>query len=172
MALFMVQSETLWPHDGAILMVSAMACERDSRTVKQVSIPVHGANPQRRPETPSPARRSPSTLWSASSRLPALGGTCSNAGHARPAFSRASAGPTTEPCRRAAEVLSLRRLFRSDRTRQGNNGTGCRGLSAMTVRDGINRLSNADTIPYGKTGWPWTGGHAPGDASLTALTTG
>lgn len=42
----------------------------------------------------------------------------------------------------------------------------------MTDRDGINNLSNAGTIPYGKTDWPWTVGHAPGDASPTALTMG
>ena len=42
MALFMVQPETRWPHDRARLMAPAVL-ERDSRTVKQVSIPVHGA---------------------------------------------------------------------------------------------------------------------------------
>ena len=49
---------------------------------------------------------------------------------------------------------------------------GCRGVSAMTTRDGINRLPNAGTIPYGKTDWPWTVGHELGDTSPTALTTG
>ena len=43
MALFMVQPETWWPHDRADLMAPTVL-ERDSRTVKQVSIPVHGAN--------------------------------------------------------------------------------------------------------------------------------
>lgn len=43
MALFMVQPETPRPHDRADLMAPAAALERDSRTVKQVSIPVHGA---------------------------------------------------------------------------------------------------------------------------------
>ena len=43
MALFMAQPETWWPHDRARLMAPA-ARERDSRTVKQVNIPVHGAN--------------------------------------------------------------------------------------------------------------------------------
>ena len=43
MALFMVQSETRWPHDRARLMAKGAAREHDSRTVKQVSIPVHGA---------------------------------------------------------------------------------------------------------------------------------
>ena len=42
MALFMVQPETRWPHDRADLMAPAVL-ERDSRTVKQVNIPVHGA---------------------------------------------------------------------------------------------------------------------------------
>ena len=52
MALFTVQAETFWLHDRASLMASATAFERDSRTVKQVTIPVHGANPQRRPQAP------------------------------------------------------------------------------------------------------------------------
>ena len=58
MALFTVQPGTFWLHDRASLMASATAFERDSRTVKQVTIPVHGANPQRRPQAPPPARRS------------------------------------------------------------------------------------------------------------------
>ena len=58
MALFTVQPGTFWLHDRASLMASATALERDSRTVKQVTIPVHGANPQRRPQAPPPARRS------------------------------------------------------------------------------------------------------------------
>ena len=58
MALFTVQPETFWLHDRASLMALATAFERDSRTVKQVTIPVHGANPQRRPQAPPPARRS------------------------------------------------------------------------------------------------------------------
>lgn len=58
MALFMVQPENSWPHDRSSLMASAVAFERVSLTVKQVTIPVHGANPQRRPLAPSPARRS------------------------------------------------------------------------------------------------------------------
>jgi hypothetical protein len=44
MALFTVQPGTFWLHDRASLMASATAFERDSRTVKQVTIPVHGAN--------------------------------------------------------------------------------------------------------------------------------
>ena len=48
MALFTVQPGPFWLHDRASLMASATAFERDSRTVKQVTIPVHGANPQRR----------------------------------------------------------------------------------------------------------------------------
>ena len=66
MALFTVQPETIWPHDRASLMASATAFERDSRTVKQVTIPVHGANPQRRPGALS-CTALPSALWSASS---------------------------------------------------------------------------------------------------------
>ena len=58
MALFTVQPGTFWLHDRASLMASATAFERDSRTVKQVTIPVHGANPQRRPQAPPLARRS------------------------------------------------------------------------------------------------------------------
>ena len=43
MALFTVQPETCWLCDDAAVPVSAMALERDKRTVKQVRIPVHGA---------------------------------------------------------------------------------------------------------------------------------
>ena len=43
MALFMVQPETRWPHDRARLMAKGAARERFFPTVKQVSIPVHGA---------------------------------------------------------------------------------------------------------------------------------
>ena len=162
--------------DRASLMALATAFERDSRTVKQVTIPVHGANPQRRPQAPPPARRSQAPCGRRPAGPPVLGVACSNAGHARPAYSRASAGPRhTVPCRHAAEVLSLRRLrrlIRSDSTGWVNNDADCRGVSAMTARDGFNRLPNAGTIPYGKTDWPWTVGHAPGDTSPTALTTG
>ena len=49
MALFTVQPETQWAHDHARLMVSAMALDRESPTVKQVTIPVHGANHNRAP---------------------------------------------------------------------------------------------------------------------------
>ena len=42
MALFSVRPETRWPHQRASLMAPAVL-ERDSRTVKQVTIPVHGA---------------------------------------------------------------------------------------------------------------------------------
>ena len=52
MALFMVQPETRWPHDRARLMASAAAFECDSRTVKQVSIPVHGATRNGAPRRP------------------------------------------------------------------------------------------------------------------------
>ena len=44
MALFMVQPETRWPHDRARLSMSAVAPERDSRTVTRVTIPMHGAD--------------------------------------------------------------------------------------------------------------------------------
>ena len=172
MALFTVQPGTFWLHDRASLMASATAFERDSRTVKQVTIPVHGANPQRRPQAPPSARRSQAPCGRRSADPPALGVACSNAGHARPASSRASAGPSTVPCRHVAEVLSLRRLIRSDSTGWVNNDAGYRGVSAMTARDGFNRLPNAGTLPYGKTDWPWTVGHVLGDTSPTALTTG
>ncbi len=41
--MFMVQPATCWLCDDATVLVPAMAFERDSRTVKQVRIPVHGA---------------------------------------------------------------------------------------------------------------------------------
>ena len=41
--MLMVQPETCWLCDDATVLVSAMAFERDFRTVKQVRIPVHGA---------------------------------------------------------------------------------------------------------------------------------
>ena len=52
MALFMVQPETRWPHDRARLMAPAATLERDSRTVKQVTIPVHGATRNGAPRRP------------------------------------------------------------------------------------------------------------------------
>ena len=52
MALFMVRPETRWPHDRARLMASATALERDSRTVKQVTIPVHGDTRNGAPRRP------------------------------------------------------------------------------------------------------------------------
>ena len=122
MALFTVQPGTFWLHDRASLMASATAFERDSRTVKQVTIPVHGANPQRRLQAPPSCTALPSALWSAFSRPPALGVACSNAGHARPAYSRASAGPAIQ-CPAA--------------TRRRYCHCGAYGvLSAVTVPDG------------------------------------
>ena len=106
MALFTVQPETLWLHDGASLMALAAALERDSRTVKQVTIPVHGANPKRRPKAPSPAwcsqapcgrRPAGPPPWA----LRAARGACKAAVQAR------RTAPPTQPCRSAAEVASL-----------------------------------------------------------------
>ena len=51
-ALFMVQPETLWPHDRAGLSASAATLERDSRTVKQVTFPVHGVSQNGAPRRP------------------------------------------------------------------------------------------------------------------------
>ena len=110
MALFTVQPGPFWLHDRASLMASATAFERDSRTVKQVTIPVHGANPQRRLQAPSPARRSqaPCGRRPAGPRPWALrAATRASA----PAVQAMRVTPTTQPCRMAAEVASLRRLF-------------------------------------------------------------
>ena len=174
MALFTVQPETFWLHDRASLMASATAFERDSRTVKQVTIPVHGANPQRRPQAPSPARRSqaPCGRRSADPWPWALRAATQGMRDRRTA-APAQAPPYSALPPRGGGTVTARRLFlSSDSTEWINNHAGCRGVSAMTARDGINRLPNAGTIPYGKNGWPWTVGHAPGDTSPTALTTG
>ena len=162
MALFMVQPENFRPHDRSRYVASATAFRFVSPTVKWVTIPVYGANPKRR--SLAPCARRP-----ADSRLGALRPATQAMRDRRPAT---CAGPATEPCRRAAEVLSLRGILRSDRTGWVNNDVGFRGDSAMTARDGINRLSNAGTIPYGKSDWLWAVGHAFGDASPTALTMG
>ena len=115
MALFTVQPGTFWLHDRASLMASATAFERDSRTVKQVTIPVHGANPQWRPQAPPPARRSqaPGGRRPAGPRPWALRAATQGMRASRPGDAR---GPITQPCRMAVEVASLRRLFRSDAT--------------------------------------------------------
>ena len=63
MALFTVQPGTFWLHDRASLMASVTAFERDSRTVKQVTIPVHGANPQRRSQAPCGRRSADPRPW-------------------------------------------------------------------------------------------------------------
>ena len=97
MALFTVQPGTFWLHDRASLMASATAFERDSRTVKQVTIPVHGANPQRRPQpAPGPGRCVQQRRACATGVQPR---------QRRPRH--------TVPCRYAAEVLSLRGAFSS-----------------------------------------------------------
>ena len=44
LALFTVQPSTSWLQNRASLMALAMTFERDTRTVKQVTIPVHGAS--------------------------------------------------------------------------------------------------------------------------------
>lgn len=162
MALFMVQPDNSRPYDRSRLAASATAPKRVSTTVKRVTTPVRGANPKRRSQAPCGRRPADPRPWAL---RPATQGMRDR----RPA---AGAGPATEPCRRAAEVLSLRRLFRSDRTAWVNNHTICRGVSAMTDRDGINNLSSAGTIPYGKTDCPRAVGHASGDVSPTALTMG
>ena len=89
MALFTVQPGPFWLHDRASLMASATAFERDSRTVKQVTIPVHGANPQRRLQAPSPARRSQAPCG----RRPAAPG---------PGRCVQQRGPARQPSRRCA----------------------------------------------------------------------
>lgn len=162
MALFMAKPENFRPYDRSRLTASATALTCVSPTVKRVTIPVRGANPKRRSQAPSGRRPADPRPWAL---RPATQGMRDR----RPA---AAAGPATEPCRRAAEVLSLRCLFRSDRTAWVSNHAVCRGASAMTDRDGINNLSSAGTIPYGKTGCPRAVGHAPGDVSPTALTMG
>ena len=96
MALFTVQPETLWPHGYARVTVSVMALERESPTVKQVTIPVHGANHNRAPRRTF-LHRVPRRPVDGVQPALGLGGACSNAGHARPALRRGSAGPATEP---------------------------------------------------------------------------
>lgn len=162
MALFMAQPENFRPYDCSRPVASATALTRVSPTVKRVTTPVRGANPNRRSQAPCDRCPADPRPWAL---RPATQGMRDR----RPAD---DAGPATEPCRHAAEVLSLRRLFRSDRTAWVNDDAGCRGVSAMTARDGINRLSSAGTIPYGKTDCPRAVGHAPGDVSPTALTMG
>ena len=44
MTLFMVEPETLWPHDRAGLLAVAAARKRDSRTVKQATCLLNGAD--------------------------------------------------------------------------------------------------------------------------------
>ena len=162
MASLMVEPENFRPHDRSSLPASTTAPRCVSPTVRRATIPVHGANPQRRSQAPRGRRPADPRPWAL---RPATQGMRDR----RPAD---GAGPATEPCRRAAEVLSLRGILRSDRTAWGNPDAGFRGDSAMTARDGINRLSNPGTIPYGKTGWPRAVGHAFGDLSPTALTKG
>ena len=162
MALFTVQPGTFWPHDRASLMASATALERDSRTVKQVTIPVHGANPQRRPPgAPSPARGAPKRLVVGVQPAPGPGRCVQQrracATGVQPRQRRPRHTVPLPP--RGGGTVTARRLFlSSDSTGWVNNDAGYRGVSAMTARDGFNRLPNAGTIPYGKTGWPWTVG--------------
>ena len=72
MALLMVQPETWWPHDRAGLLAAATALERDSRTVKQVTIPVHGVHHVTAPPGAPSCSASPDAPRPASSRSPAL----------------------------------------------------------------------------------------------------
>ena len=54
--MFMVQPSIFRLHDRVSVMASAMTSERDTRTVKQVTIPVHGAtgNPMASTTQPTP----------------------------------------------------------------------------------------------------------------------
>ena len=132
-------------------MAPQAAPERETPTVKQVTSPTHGGTRNRAPRRAF-LHRVPRRLVDGVQPAPGWGVACSNAGHARAASSRHRAGPRTEPCRHAAEVLSLRRLFRSDRTARVSNHAACRGDSAMTARDGLNKLPSAGTIPHGVNG--------------------
>ena len=52
MALFTVRPETRWPHRLGIAMAQATAGERDSRTVRQVTFSLHGADLNSAPRRP------------------------------------------------------------------------------------------------------------------------
>ena len=80
MALFMVRPETRWPHDRARAMASAAALECDSRTVKQVTIPVHGATRNGAPQAPLPAPRPQTPCDRRPAGRQPRGVACSNAG--------------------------------------------------------------------------------------------
>ena len=120
MASFKVKPQTSRLHDCASLMASMMAFERDTRTVKQVSLSVHGANGNLfgfgTPTDPRgrchPQRCScpalPSAPWSAFSRHLGLGRCVQQRRDARPASSRASASPNDAIPLRLAGDASLR----------------------------------------------------------------
>ena len=127
MALFMVQPETQWPQDRARLMAKATALERDSRTVKQVTIPVHGANYNGAPRRPLPAPR-PQTHRDRRPAGPRLCGVaCSNAGHAQQPFRR-RAWPHLR-----SQAASRHRLRHSPTL--GSDATGCSSNHAPLRQD-------------------------------------
>ena len=116
--MFMVQPATSWLCDGVNSMASARAFERDTRTVKQVRIPVHGAGDNPVTSLPQPMLVIGATRNGAPKRATVgvqptsgLGGVAySNAGDARPAFSRRRAGPNDAIPLRTAGDASLRPL--------------------------------------------------------------
>ena len=112
-----VRPETRWPHHTVRPMAKAVTRERDSRTVKQVTFSLHGANHNGAPQAslPAPRPRTPCDRRPAGPRLPVV--ACSNAGHAR------------QPSRRRAWPHSRSRAASRHRLRHsrplGSDATGC-----------------------------------------------
>ena len=171
MALFTVRPETRWPHDRVRLMTLATTLERDSRTVKQVMIPVHGATRNGAPRRPLPIPR-PQTRRD---RRPAgprpRGVACSNAGHAKPP-SRRGVRPHLRSHAATRHRLRHSRSSGSDATNCSCNHARFRRHSVMTACDGMNQLRNAGRRSSRET-YPAFGSrtHTLGESSPTALTT-
>ena len=119
MALFSARPETRWPHQRASLMAPA-ALERDSRTVKQVSIPVHGAT-FNDAFGHSFLHRVPRRTVTGVQPVPDPGGVaCSNAGHAKQP-SRRGARPHLRSQAAPRQRLRHSLPLGSDATRCFNN---------------------------------------------------
>lgn len=105
MALFMVQPETWWPYDRARLMAKA-ALDRDTRTVKQVIIPVHGATHNDAFGHPL-LHRVPRRPVTGVQPVPGLGRCVQQRGPCQAAVQARRTAPPTQPRRIAAQVASL-----------------------------------------------------------------
>ena len=137
MALFSVQPETSWPHHRVILMAQA-ALVRDSQTVKQVTIPVHGATHNSAHKRPF-LHRAPKRPVTGVQPVPGSGALRAATRAMQSSRPGAAHGLTYAAKPQRGKGCVTPALLGSDATRCSSNHTAFHRHWAMTACDGMNQ---------------------------------